>query len=103
MESMPFGWSMDPWFANKMAKPQQGWLHQHGIHHLWYVDDVLCLGRTKEETEVAAAKLVCLFNITGIRVNVAKSMLEASQSVEYLGHTLNLQEHVIASKVEKCK
>ena len=103
VESMPFGWSMSPWFANKMAKPLQGWLHQHGIHHLWYVDDVLCLGRTKEETEVAAAKLVGLFNNTGICVNVAKSMLEASQSVEYLGHTLNLREHIITPQVEKCK
>ena len=27
VESMPFGWSMSPWFANKMAKPLQGWLH----------------------------------------------------------------------------
>ena len=95
VESMPFGWSMSPWFANKMAKTLQGWLHQQGIHHLWYVDDVLCLGTTKEEAEMAVAKLVYLFNNTGICVNVAKSMLEASQSVEYLGHTLNLREHII--------
>ena len=52
---------------------------------------------------MAAAKLVGLFNNTGICVNVAKSMLEASQSVEYLGHTLNLREHIITPQLEKCK
>ena len=32
--AMPFGWSLSPFWANKLAKPIKRWLNQKGIHHI---------------------------------------------------------------------
>ena len=93
--AMPFGWSMSPWWANKLSKPLQAWMNKMGIPHLWYVDDILVLGENKMQAEAYAARLVSLFSSTGICVNGNKSMTEASQSVVYLGHILDLQANLI--------
>jgi hypothetical protein len=55
---MPFGWASSPYWANKLAQPVKTWLNQRGWAHLWWVDDILILGETKEQTEDRAAQLI---------------------------------------------
>ena len=100
---MPFGWASSPWWAQKMAKPIQGWLHQQGILHCWYVDDILILGQTKEDTETKATRLVKLLTSLGVRINQTKSMSEARQCVTYLGHQVDLLNNQISPVDEKAK
>ena len=100
---MPFGWASSPWWAQKMAKPIQGWLHQQGILHCWYVDDILILGSTKEDTEMKATLLVNLLTSLGVRVNQDKSMKEARQCVTYLGHQVDLHNNMISPVEEKIR
>ena len=66
-----------------------------GIPHLWYVDDILCLGETKNQAEHRAQRLVTLLASIGICVNASKCMQEASQQVVYLGHVLDLKNNLV--------
>ena len=92
---MPFGWAMSPWWSNKMTKPIRAWLNSQQWSHCWYVDDILILGQTKQQAEERAYQLIQLLTTLGIRVNKEKSMLQAAQTFQYLGHQFNLQQNTI--------
>ena len=92
---MPFGWAMSPWWSNKLTKPIRSWLNNRQWAHSWYVDDILVLGKTQQETEQRAAALVQLLTDLGIRVNQAKSMSCAAQTFTYLGHSFHLADNLI--------
>ena len=96
IQAMPFGWSGSPWWSHKMAQPIRAWLNQNLITHCWYVDDVLILGETKEQCESNASKLVNLLTSLGIKVNKDKSMIAASQEVNYIGHCFNLLTNLVS-------
>ena len=98
---MPFGWSASPWWSAKLAKPIRAWLHTRSWPHLWWVDDVLLLGRTQEETELRAGALIRLLTGLGIKCNKKKSMKKASQEVTYVGHVFHLKEGLIRPVEEK--
>jgi hypothetical protein len=98
---MPFGWSASPWWSAKLAKPIRAWLHMRSWPHLWWVDDVLLLGRTQEETELRAVALIHLLTGLGIKCNEKKSMKKASQEVTYVGHVFHLKEGLIWPVEEK--
>ena len=93
--AMPFGWSMSPWWANKLAKPVKAWLNDNKIPHCWWVDDVLLLGKTREECERVATRLVSTLTDLGIQINLEKSMKGAAQKVEYVGHHIDLRAGVL--------
>ena len=63
--AMPFGWAMSPWWANKLSKPIRRWLNQRGWPHCWWVDDILLLGRSREEVESRAVALIDLLTQLG--------------------------------------
>ena len=88
---MPFGWGASPWWSAKMAKPIRAWLHRRSWPHLWWVDDVLLLGRTKVETEQRAVDLISLLTSLGVKCNMGKCMKTSQQVVKYVGHLFNLQ------------
>ncbi len=100
---MPFGWSMSPWWSNKLSKPVRAWLRQQGWAHAWYIDDVMILGRTKEETEYRAMTLVEKLTTLGIQVNQEKSMQAAAQTFRYLGHDINLKDNKITPILDKTR
>jgi len=88
---LPFGWALSPWWSNKISKPIRRQLNRLGIPHAWYVDDVLILGRTPEETVQRARTCVNMLTNCGIRVNPTKSMMHPAKQLTYLGHTINLE------------
>jgi hypothetical protein len=71
------------------------------IIHVWYVDDILLLGRSKAEVEHNAAAVVQQFTRMGIQVNAQKSSTQASQQVTYLGQILDLANNKIAPQPQK--
>ena len=95
MVAMPFGWSMSPWWSNKLSKPIRAWLHRRQWPYCWWVDDILVLGRSKQEAEHRAARLSDLLTGLGITINCSKSMPAASQHILYLGHHISLDTGII--------
>ena len=98
---MPFGWAMRPWWSNKMTKPIRQWLNNNRWPHSWYVDDIMLLGSSKEETESRAARLISLLTHLGVRVNKEKSMTQAAQTFIYLGHQINLHNNTVSPLPQK--
>ena len=101
IQAMPFGWAASPWWAHKMSLPVRSWLNQRQIPFAWWVDDILILGRTREETLTHSSLLVQQLTRLGLRVNVEKSMQEPLQEVLYLGHRLNFKENLLIPVGEK--
>ena len=101
LRELPFGLNSAPWWSHRLALPVIRHLRSLGIPFIWYVDDILVLGTTKEEV---TDHLVCLLNLLtrlGLRVNAAKSCLTPSQQVPYLGHLLDLAEGRISPLAPK--
>ena len=86
---MPFGWACSPRWAHKLARLIQAKLNQMGIVHVWYVDDVLIVGRTPQEVEHQAAAAIRLLTHLGIQVNQEKSMKSPAQKFPYLWQVLD--------------
>ena len=98
---MPFGWSMSPYWAHRLARPVREWLHQQGWPHCWWVDDILLLGSSAGEVESRAVQLIDKLTKLGLQVNVKKSMTKAAQKVSYLGHQLDFTTNQIQPEPEK--
>ena len=88
--AMPFGWSLSPYWAHRMAKPIKAFLADNGIRCCWWVDDILIVAATKQQCEDHAAFLVHTLTNLGIKLNIDKSMAEAAQDFVYLGHHFHL-------------
>ena len=99
--SMPFGWALSPYWANKLTKPIRGWMNNQGMTHTWWVDDILLLGPTKEATEAQAATLIQKMTDLGITVNQEKSMSQAATQFKYVGHHINLSTNKLTPLQEK--
>lgn len=99
--SMPFGWALSPYWANKLTKPIRGWMNEQRWDHTWWVDDVLLLGCNKQQVEDRATALVHKLTELGVSINAAKSMTTAAQHVTYLGHQIDLKKNVLTPQPEK--
>ena len=62
---------------------------------MWWVDNVLLLGRTQLETEQRAMGLISLLSSLGVKCNLGKCMKTAQQEVKYVGHLFNLKSGII--------
>jgi hypothetical protein len=65
------------------------------------VDDILLFAPTKQEAEHRATELINLLTTLGMQINAEKTMKEASQSIEYIGHQFNLKQNIIKPIPEK--
>lgn len=98
---MPFGWSMSPWWAAKLAIPVKKWLNDQGWTHNWWVDDILLLGETHQQVLHRATELVKKLTSLGLKVNIKKSMKEPAQQLTYVGQVLDLCKRTISPLPEK--
>ena len=101
LQAMPFGGSLSPYWANRLARPIKQWLSDRGLEHCWSVDDILLLAPTKQEAEHRATELINLLTTLGMQINAEKTMKEASQNIEYIGHQFNLKQNTIKPIPEK--
>ena len=76
-------------------------MNKQGIVHVWYVDDVLIVGRTPQEAEHQAAATIRLLTDVGIQVNQEKSMEFLAQKIPYLGLILDLEANKVHYQLEK--
>ena len=91
MTALPFRLASSPYWAHRLSRLILEWAGAQKITLVWYVDDVLLLGKSAQETETAATLLLRKLTSLGIHLNPSKCKLTPSQSVEYLGHTLELK------------
>ena len=82
---LPFGLCTAPLVFTKVTKPLKAFLHSLAIRSIWYLDDVLIIGSSKEECLRFVGEALRLLERVGFIVNIAKSSLTPSQSFRFLG------------------
>ena len=83
-----FGLSAAPHVSTRVMAPISSVMHQYGFRILPYLNDWLVLGSSFRDVVRARDFLLSLCQELGVRVNLAKSSLDPSQTLDYLGMRL---------------
>ena len=83
-----FGLSLAPQVFTRVMAPVSSIIHRHGFCLRRYLDDWLVLGSTFQELVRARDFLLWLCRLLGVIVNPSKSSLVPTQTLDYLGMTL---------------
>ena len=79
MTALPFGLASSPYWPHRLSKPILEWARAQKLTLVWYVDDVLLLGKSAQEVETAATLLLRKLTSLGIHLNPSKCKLTSSQ------------------------
>ena len=83
--SLCFGLSTDPHVFTRVMALVSAIMHRYGFRILRYLDNWLVLGSSFQEILRARDFLLWLCRELGIRINLAKSSLTPSQTIDYWG------------------
>ena len=101
--TLPFGLSLSPLVFTKILRPLLRWARRKGIRLSAYLDDLLIMGRTVEQsrrnTQLVREKLMAL----GFIINEKKSSLELSQSLDHLGFTFDTPKMMLSVPKSKLR
>ena len=89
--SLCFGLSTAPQVFARVFVVMSAWAHSHGIRLLRYLDDWLVLSSSEREAKQAVQSLLSVCRTLGIVINEKKSDLVPSQTVKYLGMTIDTE------------
>jgi len=96
-----FGLGPAPRIFTKILKVPMSLLRRLNILIIIYLDDMLLLGRTREETVRAKDTVIYLLQHLGFVINLKKSVLEPTQKIEFLGLIVNSQDLSLSLTQEK--
>ena len=82
---LAFGLGPAPRIFTKLMKVPISLLRRLGIRLVIYLDDLLIMASSKESLETARDTVMFLFYHLGLTINLKKSVLIPSQTVEFLG------------------
>ena len=88
-KALCFGLSTAPQVFTRVFAAVSAWAHSRGIRLLRYLDDWLVLSSSEKKTKESIRELLSLCRTLGIVINEKKSDLVPSQSVRYLGMTID--------------
>ena len=92
---LPFGLSSAPRIFTKITRPITAWLRQLGCRMISYINDNLLMASSKQEALLMGQLAVTLLERLGFTINYQKSILEPTQSTQFLGFSLNTVEMTI--------
>jgi hypothetical protein len=93
---LPFGLSLSPLIFTKILKPVLRWARRKGIRITAYLDDLLIMGKTYQETKHATQQVCERMTQLGWLLNHQKSSLTPSQSLTHLGLHINTSTMTIS-------
>ncbi|KAJ7329295.1 hypothetical protein JRQ81_015469 [Phrynocephalus forsythii] len=88
-KALPFGLSTSPRVFTKCLAPVAAHLHLHGINIFPYLDDWLLVSPTAQKATQDLRYTLDLLSSLGLQVNRDKSVLWPSQTVQYIGVTID--------------
>ena len=100
---LPFGLACAPWVFTKTLKPLAAQLRQLGMRLIVYIDDILILAESKELARDHVMGLVYLLENLGFVISKPKCVLEPTQSVEFLGFSVNSVQQELSLPAGKVK
>ena len=99
--AMPFGIASGSSWCARMFRPLVAQLQKLGYTCMIYADDMILLGRTKEETAHAVHQAIELLTALGVSVNFEKSQTTPSRQILYLGQLIDLARRTISLPRDK--
>ena len=100
---LPFGLCLAPLIFTRITKTLKNVLHTRGIRSIWYLDDILIVGRTKEECAANVEVALQLLRRVGFIVNLAKSTLTPAVEFRFLGLQWNTVKGEISIDDDKLR
>lgn len=98
---LPFGLCICPYIFTKILKPVVSYLRTEGLTSVIYLDDLLCIGRSKSECQHNVQRSMYLLQWLGFLINFSKSILEPSQSCQFLGFIIDSKDLVVRLPQDK--
>lgn len=92
---LPFGLNIAPYVFTKLLKPVIKYLRAKGILSVIYLDDILLIGRTKQDCLWSIRQTRLLLRRLGFLINEEKSVLTPSQEVKFLGFQYNTAKMIM--------
>ena len=86
---LPFGLSLAPLVFTKVLKPLLRWARQRGIRISAYLDDLIIIAATKEQSLKATEMVLHKLKSLGYLTKEAKSSLTPSQTLQHLGFEID--------------
>lgn len=102
-KSLPFGLNIAPYIFTKILKPVAKILRLQGIVIIFYLDDILLMGRNKIECHQNTLTAVKLLQSLGFIINWDKSRLTPQQKIKYLGFNYDTVDMRICLPGEKIR
>ena len=96
-----FGLSPAPRIFSKLLKIPIALLRRLNVRLIIYLDDCLLLGATVQETLMARDTLIYVLQHLGFTVNFQKSVLDPSQTIEFLGINVDSNKMKLSLPEEK--
>lgn len=101
--TLPFGLSLSPLVFTKILRPLLRWARRRGIRMSAYLDDLLIMARSKEQsrhyTRLVRDKLMAL----GFLINEQKSTMEPTQALDHLGFTFDTRKMTLSVPKNKLR
>ena len=99
--ALPNGYTKGPRKFTKLLKPILAFLRKQHITLLAYLDDILVLGRTRNECRRKIIKVLRTLQDFGFVIHPSKSLLEPSTCMEFLGFIIDSIAMKVTLPVEK--
>ena len=90
-QGLPFGLNTAPRVFTKLLKPIAAYLRKRGIQIIVYFDNFLILGSSIEESKANTQLTLDLLQWLGFTINWEKSVLVPTQSLTFLGLSIDSQ------------
>jgi hypothetical protein len=102
-QGAPFGLSVLPYLFQNLMKPLLKKWRAQGILVWVYLDDILVVNSNKTTLQKELSLVLADLEKVGLQVNAKKSVLQPSQTLDYLGFTLNFAQGVLQVPPQKLK
>ena len=101
-KALPFGLNIAPMIFTRLMKPVASYLPKRGVRLVIYLDDMLIIGASPEETSQFTVMAIKLLESLGfIIINKEKSIMTPTQVIQFLGFIINSNTMMILLLQEK--
>lgn len=99
--ALPYGLCSAPYLFTKIMKVVVTHLREKGFKSVQYLDDILCIGSSYELCLENVQETIKLLQCLGFVINFDKSVIQPTQSCQYLGFVLDTNNMTLELPVDK--
>ena len=100
---LPFGLTSAPWVFTKILRPLAALVRELRIRVIFYIDDILVMAESEELLKDQTSGLLYLLKNLGFTPNEEKLVLDPTQTIEFLGFTVDMVGMELKLPADKIK